>query len=207
MAPNWWWCYATRSGRESGDFTHLILNYSSDVLWSPSINYNGGPEIEIEREREWLSSLTRAEPFRTEAKLARVSSFKLSVEWHWHKTKWGPLNQHPECPKYKPAVWIIPAFPWNNEWMQRGLRGYGVECVITSVDMVGFFFIIDMQYLAAALEHLPCLCKLALLSSLTDMDEISFRVNSGGKRGKTTAVNVVNIWKWMKHRNIKGYVQ
>lgn len=71
----------------------------------------------------------------------------------------------------------------------------------------GVFFIIDMQYLAAALEHLPCLCKLALLSSLTDMDEISFRVNSGGKRGKTTAVNVVNIWKWMKHRNIKGYVQ
>lgn len=87
-----------------------------------------------------------------------------SLETHGHKTDWVPLNKSPECPKCKPEVWNVLACPWT-------MSDYRGDCgiLVGTHDYFGGrreesgfgYFMINMQYLATILEHLPWLCKWA----------------------------------------------
>lgn len=81
-----------------------------------------------------------------------------------YKTDWVPLNKNPECTKCTPLAWIIPASPWTMCESTGDCGVLGGICDGFSARREGEcfrHFIINMQYLATALEHLPCLCKWA----------------------------------------------
>lgn len=183
------WCR-----REEGGWSlHLILNYSSDRLWSHPWEFDAGHR----------RVLTEAERFRgrrtqIESELSGVLWFlaprcrsvqQRAAEARRFKTDGVRSNKNPECPKCKPEVWIISC----------GIVGYWLESMITLArrGRMNIFFIINMQDLVVILEHHQHVCKWALPSLKHWWDPLR-------EQRRCETWNDIYIWKCTKLENIKG---
>lgn len=96
----------------------------------------------------------------------RLSVLLKVAERFRHQTEWVPSHKTLECPKCTLEISAIPASPWTmfecrgDCGILAGIHDY--FCARREDGCFGRFFFINMQYLAAILEHLPSLCKWAL---------------------------------------------